>query len=55
MIVALMSAASMAQVKVSHASVNPKMSELFEESRSLAERQWFRRLAEWGNGAILRS
>jgi hypothetical protein len=35
LIAALMSAASLAQVKVSHASVNPKMSELFDELTKL--------------------
>ena len=42
MIAALMSAASSAQVKVSHASVNPEMSRLFEE---LTQDTLFRRFA----------
>ena len=52
MIVALMSAASMAQVKVSHASVNPKMSKLFEELTQLGRAPMVQKtggMGQWGN------
>lgn len=52
MIAALMSAASMAQVKVSHASVNPEMSKLFEELTQLGRAPMVQKtggMGQWGN------
>ena len=52
LIAALMSAASMAQVKVSHASVNPEMSELFEELTQLGRAPMVQKtggMGQWGN------
>ena len=52
MIAALMSAASMAQVKVSHSSVNPEMSELFEELTQLGKAPTVQKtggMGQWGN------
>ena len=52
MIAALMSAASSAQVKVSHASVNPRMSELFDELTKLGRAPMVTKrggMEQWGN------
>lgn len=52
LIAALMSAASVAQVKVSHSSVNPKMSELFEELTQLGRAPMVQKtggMEQWGN------
>lgn len=49
---ALMSAASSAQVKVSHASVNPEMSKLFEELTQLGRAPMVQKtggMGQWGN------
>lgn len=52
LIAALMSAASMAQVKVSHSSVNPEMSKLFEELTQLGRAPMVQKtggMGQWGN------
>ena len=47
---ALMSAASSAQVKVSHASVNPEMSKLFEELTQLGRAPMVQKTGGMGYG-----
>ena len=52
LIAVLMSAASSAQVKVSHASVNPEMSKLFEELTQLGRAPMVQKtggMGQWGN------